>query len=558
MMVQKKIVTLLCLPKERRRKVLYEFHDYVMAGHLGIQRTLSRIQHRYYWPKMVNQIVNYVKSCEKCQSKKSPKRSPAGHLCKIMVSQPFAKVGIDMLGPFPKTYKGNRNIIVTVDYLTKWTEVRAIPTGKATEVAKFMIEQIFLRHGAPKQLISDRGTTFISSAAEAVNKAIGTVHKTTSAFHPQANSTVERLNHTLATMLAMYVDDDHRDWDIILPYIGFAYNTSRQESMGFSPFYLLYGREAQVPSDLEYHAQLDKWIERSPDRSYDHATFLKQELEAARRLVESRMERVKMRQEKAYNAKHRQVNYEVGELVLVYKPLRKVGKADKLLHQRIGPFTILQRTTPVNYEVIRADGNVKPDVVHMVRIKPYHLRDEENEETAPAENEAEERTTTSIAKAEKIKRPRGRPKKTVAPDKEEDIGTTERTTRKNSNQAVSDNRPRTRQQTRMYTVAMIAATILLFSVVTTMVQATDNDEMLQRGGTVFMKKSSKTFSESSWTIITDIEMEPAMQFIGQINDLLTKTQVTMEMANTQPPEDRYFTQIFEKQIEIKNAKQVKI
>ena len=75
-----------------------------------------------------------------------------------------------MLGFFPKTYKSNRHIIVAVDYLTKWTEVRAIPKGEANEVANFIIEQILLRHGPPKQIVFDRGAAFVSNISDSVTR----------------------------------------------------------------------------------------------------------------------------------------------------------------------------------------------------------------------------------------------------------------------------------------------------------------------------------------------------------------------------------------------------
>ena len=74
-------------------------------------------------------------------------------------------------------------------------------------------------------------------------------HRTITPYHPQANGLVERLNYTLADRLSMYVNSKHTDWDEILPYITFAYNTSRQGSTGKTPFYLIYGREARLPMD---------------------------------------------------------------------------------------------------------------------------------------------------------------------------------------------------------------------------------------------------------------------------------------------------------------------
>ena len=262
----------LCLPSIFRHQVLLAYHDDVLSGHMGITRTLTKISQRFYWPKMALDVYRHVQTCQSCQGRKSvPKKKPAGKLLCIRVDRPFEKIGMDLLGPFPLSRKGNRMIIVVVDYLTKWVELRALPTGKAVDVAEFFVSQIFLRHGAPQQVITDRGKCFLAELTQAVLKKLQTNHKTTSAYHPQANGQVERMNHTLADMLSMYVSSHHRDWDETLPYVCFAYNTARQESTGFSPFFLLYGREPLLPIDLALGADPNPLLDRG---TLDHASRL--------------------------------------------------------------------------------------------------------------------------------------------------------------------------------------------------------------------------------------------------------------------------------------------
>jgi hypothetical protein len=227
----------LCVPRSFRERVVKAYHDDLMSGHLGVRRTLTKISNRFFWERLAIDVTNYVQSCPYCQGRKGVNKRPAGFLQCIQVARPFQKVGIDLLGPFPLSNTGNKMIIVAVDYLTKWVELRAMPTGKADMVATFFVEQIVLRHGAPESIISDQGKCFIATLTQAVMKNLGTNHKTTSSYHSQANGLVERMNHTLAAMLSMYVSADHKDWDEALPYVCFAYNTARQDSTGYSPFF---------------------------------------------------------------------------------------------------------------------------------------------------------------------------------------------------------------------------------------------------------------------------------------------------------------------------------
>ena len=148
------------------------FHDDITAGHLGVAKTTAKITARFFWPGMRTYIYRYVQACQSCQARKSISRKPYGLLQCIKVEKPFEKVGIDLLGPFPLSFSGNRHIIVAVDYLTKWVETRAIPTGQAIDVANFFVEQVFLRHGSPATITSDRGKVFLSDLTKSVTKLL--------------------------------------------------------------------------------------------------------------------------------------------------------------------------------------------------------------------------------------------------------------------------------------------------------------------------------------------------------------------------------------------------
>ena len=133
---------------------------------------------------------------------------------------------------------------------------------------------------------------------QAVTRLLTTNHRTTSSFNPACNGQMKRLNHVIADMLSTYVSADHKDWDETLPYVIFAYNTTRQESTGFSPFYLLYGREPILPADLNFGVDPNPLLLRK-DASQPYAQRLREQLEAARRTVLVRMEQVKKKQKLA-------------------------------------------------------------------------------------------------------------------------------------------------------------------------------------------------------------------------------------------------------------------
>jgi hypothetical protein len=219
-----------------RESILKACHDDITAGHLGRTRTYDKVQQRYFWSSLVGDVERYVRACRECHAKKKGVK-PRGFMELSHVEKPWDRTGIDILEPFPLSRKGNRYIVVAVDNVTKWAEAVALPVAGAMEVADFFVHEILLRHGAQRSLTTDQGECFVVRIMQRILQVLQTNHRTTTAYHQQANGQVERLNHTFTDMLSMYVSSDHSDWDAALPYVRFAYNTSRQETTGRLPFF---------------------------------------------------------------------------------------------------------------------------------------------------------------------------------------------------------------------------------------------------------------------------------------------------------------------------------
>ncbi|GFV20272.1 transposon Tf2-9 polyprotein [Trichonephila clavipes] len=234
------------IPKHLRADILRHFHDAPTAGHLGFAKTYDRIRKRFYWPGMYRNVVRYVMHCRECQRRKSVPQRPPGRLVPIPPAiAPFHRIGIDLLGRFPKSAHGNKWIIVCTDYSTRYAITKALPTAEVDEIAKFLLEEIVLRHGAPRVIITDRGAVFRSRLVSSLVDLCNIDHRFTTAYHPQTNGLTERFNKTLADMLSMYVDVEQKNWDEILPFVTSLIIPLNKETTGFTPFYLLHGREAK-------------------------------------------------------------------------------------------------------------------------------------------------------------------------------------------------------------------------------------------------------------------------------------------------------------------------
>ncbi|UYV78709.1 K02A2.6-like [Cordylochernes scorpioides] len=302
----------------------------------------------------------------------TPSQQPSGQLQPIPpASRPFERIGIDLLGRFPKSINGNRWIVVCTDYYSRHVETAALPRGTATEIAEFFLKRIVLRHGAPKILISDRGSSFLSKLLTQVLKICNTIHKKTTSYHPQTNGQTERMNRTLTDMISMYIDEKHQNWDEILPFVTFAYNSSVQETTGYSPYFLIHGREPLTFLDSTFD-----WPE-VPPKPGDFDDYISNLLTIVEESKKISMARTISRQDKSkqvYDKHRREVNFSPDDLVLIWTPIRKVGRADKLQKNYIGPFKIIRKTSPVNYEVKEVTGRGKK-IVHVSRMKLYRTPD---------------------------------------------------------------------------------------------------------------------------------------------------------------------------------------
>lgn len=202
------------IPSSLKLEILQSMHDDPLSGHLGFAKTFNKIRNRFYWTGLQKDVLRYVKGCESCQSRKGPtNQKPAGLLQPIPVGPPFHRVGLDLLGPFRRSRRGNKMIICATEYCTRWVETRAILDGVARNVAKFMLEQIICRHGAPSNILTDQGKVFQSQLVTELLHQMGSNSQLTTAYHPQCNGLTECFNKTLADLLFMYTNTAQTDWD---------------------------------------------------------------------------------------------------------------------------------------------------------------------------------------------------------------------------------------------------------------------------------------------------------------------------------------------------------
>ncbi|GJZ05877.1 reverse transcriptase domain-containing protein [Tanacetum coccineum] len=160
--------------------------------------------------------------------------------------------GIDFMGPFPSS-KGNKYILVAVDYLSKWVEAKALPTNDARVFVKFL-KSLFARFGTPRAIISDRGTHFCNDQFAKVMSKYGVTHRLATAYHPQTSGQVEVSNRGLKRILERTVGENRALWSDKLDDALWAFRTAFKTPIGCTPYQLVYGKSCHLPVELEHKA----------------------------------------------------------------------------------------------------------------------------------------------------------------------------------------------------------------------------------------------------------------------------------------------------------------
>lgn len=348
------------VPQGMQREVFTGGHE---PAHLGEKRTLSLLRSKFYWVGMHQDVRNWCRSCEKCGRRRGGQKAAKAPLQPSSSGYPFQRVAIDVFGPLPLTEKGNRYVLTVVDFFTKWPEAIPLPNQQAETVAQALLEHVVSRFGVPEELHSDQGRNFESALFQDVLKQLGINKTRTTALHPQSDGMVERLHRTLYDWLSKMVQDHQRDWDAQLPVALLAYRASEHSVTGYTPSYLMFGRELMLPLDLLFGRHPDE--KEMHEFALDLKRRLSQAHEAARESLKLRAEDMKCR----YDLKTMRPKYQVGDKVWLHNPRRMKGRNPKLQCPWDGPYTVIKRLNDVVYRLRSIRGAWK--VVHADRLTLY-------------------------------------------------------------------------------------------------------------------------------------------------------------------------------------------
>lgn len=312
----------LVLPEQYKEKVLEELHNNM--GHQGVERTVSLVRDRFFWPYMQSDIEHYVTQVCTCVKQKKPCRETRAPLTNIVTTQPFELVCVDFLH-LDRCKGGYEYILVIVDHFTRFVQAYATTSKSGKTAANLIFNDFALKFGFPSRIHHDQGGEFENQLFAQLRNLSGMAGSRTTPYHPMGNGQVERMNRTLLQMLKTLTETQKSNWKESLNKLVYAYNNTRCEVTGYSPFYLLFGRSPRLPVDMLFGL----CTEPDTKDQRDYVEKWKQGMKEAYTIANENAQKAAERSKKHYDTKVRSSVLQPGERVLI-KNLTPRGGPGKL------------------------------------------------------------------------------------------------------------------------------------------------------------------------------------------------------------------------------------
>ncbi|GJR84557.1 reverse transcriptase domain-containing protein [Tanacetum coccineum] len=241
-----------CVHGQKAFDILTACHNGPTGGHHGANYTAKKVfDSGFYWPTIYRDTHDLVTWCDACQRQGKISQHDEMPQNTIQVCEIFDVWGINFMGPFPSS-RGNKYILVAIDYLSKWVEAKALPTNNARVVK--ILKSLFAQFGTPRAIISDRGTHFCNDQFAKVMLKYGVTHRLSTAYHPQMSGQVEVSNRGLKHILERTVGENRASWSDKLDDALWAFRTAFKTPIGCPPYKLVYEKACYLPIELEHKA----------------------------------------------------------------------------------------------------------------------------------------------------------------------------------------------------------------------------------------------------------------------------------------------------------------
>jgi hypothetical protein len=327
-------------------------------------------------------VQEYVRTCAVCQRSKAPRHSKHGQLAPLPIPRDiFEEVTLDFITGLPPARDSSGcvfdAILVIVDRLSKMAiYIPALKTWDAKQFAESYFNNVILKHGIQKGIVSDRGSIFTSEFWTEICYQLQVKRRLSTAFHPQTDGQTERQNQTLENYLRIFTTEQQNDWVTLLNTAQFAYNNSIHDSTKTTPFYVVYGKHPLLtlpPEDSRPEGEVPNAVERV------------QRMHSAREKAAEHLKRAQEYQRRHYDKKHKPEFFRKGELVLLStKHINLANQPSKKLSSKfIGPFRVQDAVGTQAYRLILPPHYRIHNIFHISLLERWKSRTNQEENTQP-------------------------------------------------------------------------------------------------------------------------------------------------------------------------------
>ena len=367
---------LFIVPANKRQAALDLCHR--DAGHQGRDRTYSLLKERFWWPKMRTQMMTSILNCAKC--KVFEKREPKAPLCNIVAAEAMDLIHVDLLGlettMDTQVTPSVQKILVVTNHFSRHVQAYKVADKRAITIAKCLYDEYFCHYGFPKRLMSDQGKEFCNDILKEMCYYLNIKKIRTTPYHPQSYGHVERVHQVLRRMIGKLDNKRRKKWPDHLGTITHAYNSTRSQVTGYSPYFLMMGRRPHLPVDLLFPTsrQLPK-----TKGVHEYIKALHGCLREALRVARISSSQEAARHKRLYDRRAGVVELRPGDKVLVRLDLYKgvswklINRWSSTLHTVVGPIA-----DDVPAYVIENDSG-KQQVLHWARLLLWSSCDEDQE-----------------------------------------------------------------------------------------------------------------------------------------------------------------------------------
>ncbi|KAE8904474.1 hypothetical protein PF007_g25363 [Phytophthora fragariae] len=327
------------LPPALWAAVFEKMHGSVWAGHLRGPHTYGRVARLYWWPRLQREVNQWVRGCQECGSRKAHPREVIPPLRSLRGGDVGDRWALDVAGPFPVADGGERYVIAALEYVARYAVAKCVTRHTAENVAVFLVEDVVLKFGVFRELLTDRAPEMVGKVIEQLVDLLQAKQTTPVPYRPQMIGLVERFHRSWKDCVSTFMSSNTQDdWNMYVKFAVYVYNSARHTTVALTQNELMMGRRLRAPNELLRRTE----VTEAGELVQYHKRLLVAK-DRGRACAEEARIKEQSRQARYYNRKVRQQRtFAIGDPVWLYNPPRG-PKATKFVHQWMGPMRIVLR-----------------------------------------------------------------------------------------------------------------------------------------------------------------------------------------------------------------------